>query len=100
MSRDAPPNGWMFNEGDDVPEWLVDAEPRKASAPRPPIRFTCDVAVLDFGDNYFIAPVRGTPGAVITIDATPGHTLRVFAASKNVRIPTGWMFMGAEGDKA
>jgi len=89
-----------FNAGDDVPEWLVDVEPAAPGAPRPRVTFTVDVTVIDFGDNYMVAPKHGAPKVLISVQPVGSSRLRVFSNGKNVRIPTGWMLMSPEGAAA
>lgn len=87
-----------FNMGQDVPEWLMVAEPEQAGAPKGHFRFCADVDVVDLPNMYLVVPnvaFHPNGGPVIDNVGMAGH--RVMAASKPVTLVLGGaVFYGPE----
>jgi hypothetical protein len=76
-----------FQIGDDVPSWLIDAEPIHAASIQGKFTFSTPCDVLDLPDYFAVIPLPYGPIPSV-IDFT-GAGCRVFAASKPVRLVCG-----------
>jgi hypothetical protein len=78
--------------GQDVPEWLMVAEPEQPGAPKGHFRFCVDVDVIDTPNYYAVMPNLALyNGPVIDNSGMMGH--RIMAAGKPVfLVATGGAF--------
>lgn len=83
-------NSWQFTSGDDVPSWMLDAEPETPGGPRPTVKFSSDVTVVEHASAYWVLPSRDfrhDSGILIegeSAEPDSDTNVKIFCADKSV----------------
>ena len=77
----------FFQAGEEVPAWLLDAEPMEVSASRPMLIWNVDAHVIETERGYFVLPMATNFQGGGIISVLDGKDAAIFAASREVVLP-------------